>query len=84
MTEVNYKDLAHHILTKGMSFEDVRELGLKWINGTNDGTLSFGYFKALKDGGGDIERECEILELYLRMFLSLIGKVHVNEETCVP
>jgi len=66
MTEVNYKDLAHHIITEGMSLEDVRELGLQWINDTNDGTLSFGYFKALKDGGGDIERGCEILELYLR------------------
>jgi len=41
-------------------------MGLQWINGINDGTLSFGYYKALKDGGGDLDRECQVLELYLR------------------
>lgn len=39
---VNYNDLARHIITLGLSFEDIDE---KWINGINDGTLSFGYYK---------------------------------------
>jgi len=63
---VNYNDLARHIITIGLSFEDIDEMGLQWINGINDGTLSFGYYKALKDGGGDLDRECQVLELYLR------------------
>jgi len=73
---VNYNDLARHIITLGLSFEDIDEMGLQWINGVNDDTLSFGYYKALKDGGGDLDRECDILELYLRDVFRAYRKVH--------